>query len=79
MVAAEKFTTGKLLGVLLSFAGVVFVALRDTNDGSVTIGSDNNQPQGTLKGDLLALLSAAGYGLYTTVLRLQVPLSLFIL
>ena len=62
LAGIEEVTFGKLVGLVLCFVGAVFVALQDTD------GSGN----GTTSGDVVALLAAAGYGLYTTIIRVKV-------
>eukprot|EP01039_Chlorochromonas_danica_P010968 gene10968-12195_t len=59
----EGVTWGKILGVIICFVGAVVVGLQD-EDGS---------QQQTVVGDIVALLAAAGYGVYTTIIRFAVP------
>ena len=50
----------KILGVFISFGGAVLVGLVD---------DESNDPQGSIGGDIIALMSSAGYGLYTTLIK----------
>ncbi len=50
----------KVIGIVICFLGAVFVSLNDSNA---------NQ---TLGGDLVALLAAISYGVYTTQIRSRV-------
>lgn len=70
----EKFTMKKLLGILVSLAGVLLIS-------SVDVFGDNNQSRGkfpykstkqTALGDVLALASAIMYGVYTTLMTKKV-------
>lgn len=54
----EKFDIVKLLGVLLTFGGVVLVSLIDNNNGNHT-----------LWGDFLSLVSAFTYGIYVVLFK----------
>ncbi|KAJ1424877.1 hypothetical protein B484DRAFT_432237, partial [Ochromonadaceae sp. CCMP2298] len=54
---------GKVLGILACFLGAVCVGLKDSTDDSTH----------TVVGDLVALLGALGYGLYTIAIRYQIP------
>ena len=62
----EEITRGKVLGIMVCFAGAVCVALQDS---SAVGGDGNNQQNHTISGDIVALMSAAGYGLYTSMIR----------
>ena len=72
----EKITFSKILGVSICFAGVGLVALADGNSGrkSTVAAVDESTVTTSLNvlGDMMAVLGAAGYGLYTTVLRVKV-------
>lgn len=59
----EEFSWCKIVGMIICFAGSVSVGLEDSS------GGDQKQ---TVSGDIVALLAAAGYGLYTTVIRVKV-------
>lgn len=70
----EKFTIKKLLGVLASLIGILFIS-------SVDVLWDNNQSRGKFPqkskkqialGDILALASAIMYGIYTTLMTKKV-------
>ena len=58
----ENITCGKLIGLFFCFAGVVVVAMQDKDASS----------KHSLGGDVVAILGALFYGLYTTVLKLKV-------
>lgn len=61
----ETITYGKVLGIVACFLGAVCVGLSDTEE------SDDAQEH-TMIGDIVALLAALGYGMYTTVIRYKV-------
>lgn len=63
-------TIGKILGLLVCFGGVSMVALSDS-EGSSELQSDRD-----IRGDVVALLAAMGYGIYTTAIRRKVSHSL---
>ena len=52
-----------MIGIFICFMGAVCVGLSDESDDS----------SHSLGGDVVALLAAAGYGLYTAVMRLKAP------
>lgn len=60
LLRVEKFQYYKVIGVLLTFGGVILVSLTDTSDSS---GKD------TIIGDLLALFSACTYAIYVTMYK----------
>jgi drug/metabolite transporter (DMT)-like permease len=60
----EGVTYGKILGILACFLGAVCVGLNDTESG--------DSKEHSMIGDIVALLAALGYGLYTTVIRYKV-------
>jgi drug/metabolite transporter (DMT)-like permease len=62
IISLFLFDKGKVLGILACFVGAVCVGLKDSSDDSTH----------TLVGDLVALLGALGYGLYTIAIRYQV-------
>ena len=61
----EEITYGKLLGIIICFVGAVIVGLQDSS------GSES------VYGDIMALLAAAGYGVYTTLLRYKVRIEYY--
>ena len=69
LVKIENFTWLKLGSLLLSIAGVVIVSVLDMqagdDDGRVSINA-------LVWGDLLALLGAIFYALYTTLMKLRI-------
>ncbi|KAK8694092.1 hypothetical protein V6N13_071653 [Hibiscus sabdariffa] len=65
----EKFTWIKLLSVLLCMAGTIIVSLGDSqNNNNLRIIASN-----PVLGDSLALLSAALYAVYVTLIRKKLP------
>ena len=71
----EEWTIGKIAGILVCFLGVVFVSLQDSNgDGGNDDGGSSSRSSGdhAVSGDILAILAAFGYGLYTTMIRYKV-------
>lgn len=63
----EKINTNKIVGILLSFGGVLIVTKVDSSDASDTpLGST---PMLVLWGNLLALSGALIYGVYTILLK----------
>ena len=70
LAGLEKITIPKVGGLLLCFCGAISVGLNDA-DVPGTLGE--GQVQRSLSGDVVALLAAAGYGAYTTLIRLQLP------
>mgnify|MGYP005993738463 CR=1 FL=1 len=67
------FTYAKVLGILACFMGAVCVGLNDSEDGSSTSDSAH-----TVAGDSVALLGALFYGLYTTVLKYMVSITVIL-
>jgi drug/metabolite transporter (DMT)-like permease len=66
----EDITWSKVAGLLLCFFGAIAVGLNDAGD---QVPSESQVTNGSVGGDLVALLSAMGYGAYTTLIRLQLP------
>ena len=65
----EDITSGKILGLLLCLAGVALVAVQDErNSDDSSAGIDG------IVGDIVAVIGALCYGLYTTILKLKVAL-----
>ncbi len=62
----EELSLLKILGVLICFVGAISTGLDDQQ-------SDGHQQ--TVTGDIIALVSAIGYGVYTTTMRYQVSYS----
>ena len=72
----EEWTIGKIAGILVCFLGVVFVSLQDSNGD----GDDGSSSGGhAVSGDILAILAAFGYGLYTTMIRYKVRLIMMVM
>ncbi|KAM7496210.1 hypothetical protein LguiA_020624 [Lonicera macranthoides] len=63
----EKFTWVKLISVLLCMSGTVIVSLGDSKSGLSAIATN------PVLGDILALLSAAFYAAYITLIRKKLP------
>lgn len=63
----EKFTWVKLISVLLCMGGTIIVSLGDSETGLSAIASN------PVLGDILALLSAALYAVYITLIRKKLP------
>ncbi|XP_059626160.1 uncharacterized protein LOC132269125 isoform X2 [Cornus florida] len=63
----EKFTWVKLISVLLCMGGTIIVSLGDSQSGLSSIASN------PALGDILALLSAAFYAVYITLIRKKLP------
>lgn len=66
LYGVEKVSIGKILGLLICFMGVAMVAVADTDS------ANEKASYRSLLGDIMAVLGAAGYGMYTTMLRLKV-------
>ena len=74
LYGVEKITFSKILGLAICFFGVALVAMADTkseNQSNSTTDA-NTQTDRSLFGDVMAILGAAGYGLYTSVLRAKI-------
>lgn len=68
LIGIEYVTLGKVVGLIISFVGVVLIAYQD---GSVNHAdaTDNDGVKATLPGDLLAFFGAIGYGVYATLVK----------
>ena len=64
----EDISVGKTLGLSLCFVGVILVALQDEQSADDTSAGSLH----SILGDLVAVLGAMLYGLYTTILKLKV-------
>lgn len=62
----EEFSRGKLFGLLICFLGVILVSIHDNKTPNHTENSES------FIGDMLAIVGAMGYGLYTTVIKLKI-------
>lgn len=69
MFLGEKFTWVKLISVLLCMGGTIIVSLGDSEPSS-SLSAIASKP---LLGDFLALLSAALYAVYITLIRITLP------
>ncbi|WOG95021.1 hypothetical protein DCAR_0314323 [Daucus carota subsp. sativus] len=63
----ETFTLVKLISVLLCMGGTIIVSLGDSESGLRNVASK------PLLGDILALISAALYSVYITLIRKHIP------
>ena len=61
----DRFTVPKLVAVLVSFSGIVMIAISDRN------GSGDGEE--SFHGDIYALVSAFAYGCYATFLKRMIP------
>lgn len=68
----EQASYVKIVGVVICFVGAITTGLADSGSGGGGGGNDDG-PNHTVGGDIVAVLSAAGYGLYTTTIRYLVP------
>ena len=64
----EDVTSNKVLGVMFCLGGVVLVSISDRENAGNS-DSDTN----SLFGDVMGIIGALGYGLYTTLIKLKVP------
>lgn len=67
LAGVDTITPLKVAGVFLCLCGVVLVTLNDKTS------SESGGTGWSVIGDMMALLSAFGYGLYTTYLKMKVP------
>ncbi|KSA00098.1 uncharacterized protein AC631_04140 [Debaryomyces fabryi] len=67
LYSIEKINQNKIVGILLSFTGVLIITKIDTSSSNP---SDSNAV--ILAGNLLALLGALIYGLYTILLKFKI-------
>ncbi|EEQ37130.1 putative uncharacterized vacuolar membrane protein [Clavispora lusitaniae] len=65
--SVEKINTNKVMGIILSFSGVLIVTKIDSSDASNTPSAED--PWLVLWGNGLALLGALVYGIYTILLK----------
>jgi solute carrier family 35 protein F5 len=61
----ESASYVKIIGVVICFVGAITTGLADSKGGG--------GPADSVGGDVIAVLGAAGYGLYTTTIRYLVP------
>lgn len=66
LAGVENSSCSKWVGIGIGLVGVALVAYADDT-------VEANKGSNHTIGDFIALLSSAGYGLYTTVLKVQVP------
>jgi solute carrier family 35 protein F5 len=69
MYSIEKINQNKIVGILLSFTGVLIITKIDTSSNNP---SDSNTA--ILAGNLLALLGALIYGIYTILLKFKITI-----
>lgn len=77
-VDIEKVSIGKVVGVFLSFAGAIVVTLNDSGDVDggggrrrVLLGEQGSNVTLSIVGDVMAIISAFLYGIYTVVVRVR--------
>ena len=68
LAGVEHSSWTKWLGIFIGLIGVTLVAYADDNNDTAGIHNQNH-----LLGDFVALVASAGYGLYTTTLKVHVP------
>ncbi|CAI5758176.1 unnamed protein product [Candida verbasci] len=71
LVSVERINQNKIVGILLSFCGVLIVTKADTSDDNP---NKNNSTIIILLGNLLALLGALIYGIYTILLKFKISI-----
>ena len=76
LYGVEKITCRKILGLSICFLGLAALAVSDSNQSTDQSTDSNNTMDYTITqnifGDIMAVLGAVGYGLYTTILRVKV-------
>ena len=71
LVSIEKINQNKILGILLSFAGVLIVTKADATEDNP---NTDNSALLILWGNILALLGALIYGIYTILLKFKITI-----
>ncbi|KAI5952608.1 hypothetical protein KGF54_003475 [Candida jiufengensis] len=74
LVSVEKINQNKIMGILLSFSGVLIVTKADTSDSNPNNGGKHFSPLLILWGNLLALSGALIYGIYTILLKFKISI-----
>ena len=73
LLRIERFTWTKFLAVMLSLAGVSLISSVDlTPSSSPSPASEGKTPGQILLGDLMALMGAFSYGVYTILLKVRI-------
>ena len=76
LYGVEKITCRKILGLSICFLGLAALAVSDSNQptdqSTDSSNSMNYNVRQNIFGDIMAVLGAVGYGLYTTILRVKV-------
>ncbi|KAG0638665.1 hypothetical protein HOY80DRAFT_145894 [Tuber brumale] len=73
LLRIERFTWTKFLAVVLSLAGVSLVSSVDLGpSSSLSSGVGDKTPGRILRGDLMALMGAFSYGVYTILLKVRI-------
>ncbi|KAG0122989.1 hypothetical protein HOY82DRAFT_674029 [Tuber indicum] len=73
LLRIERFTWTKFLAVVLSFTGVSLVSSVDLSpSSSISPGAGDKTPGQILRGDLMALIGAFSYGVYTVLLKVRI-------
>lgn len=70
LVSVESINQNKIMGILLSFSGVLIVTKADTSDDNPNRNTDKSTMM-ILWGNLLALSGALIYGIYTILLKFK--------
>ncbi|KAI5959173.1 uncharacterized protein KGF55_005516 [Candida pseudojiufengensis] len=74
LVSVEKINQNKIMGILLSFSGVLIVTKADTSESNPNNGGKHFSPLLILWGNLLALSGALIYGIYTILLKFKISI-----
>jgi len=73
LLRIERFTWTKFLAVMLSLAGVSLISSVDLSPSSApSLTAENKTPGQILLGDLMALMGAFSYGVYTILLKVRI-------
>ena len=75
LVSVEQINKNKIIGILLSFTGVLLVTKIDTSQTNPNNSSPNNKSSIlVLWGNILALSGALIYGIYTILLKFKISI-----
>ena len=75
LYGVEKVTCSKIVGLSICFLGLAALAVSDSNHVDQSTDSSNTINHAVTQnvfGDIMAVLGAVGYGLYTTILRVKI-------
>ncbi|KAK9465641.1 hypothetical protein V1512DRAFT_210338 [Lipomyces arxii] len=68
-LGVEKFTTRKLFAIAVSLGGIILISTQDDAEDN----DDNDLTAGSIVfGDIISLMSAVIYGLYTSLLKVKI-------